>query len=698
MDEAGTHNRVDGTVHGPVVQVGKVDTIVVHQGRAESSAVRSLPRESGTFLNRQPELTRMTGLLDTARGLRKPASLALTGIGGVGKTSTGLRLVHQVAERFTDGQLYADLGGSSPTGPVPPSDVLAGFLRHFGVSDVPPTLAERAARFRSHTAEAKFIVFLDDAASATQVRELLPSSPDSAVLVTSRVRLDGLIGDGFDPIQLFPLADTVAFELVAGIVGAERAEADRAALMELVEVCGCLPLALRVAATQMKARQHVPAARFVARMRARKHQLLEWMAEDDERLVEAVFEVCYRDLDQATQRAYRLLGLWTGQDLDLDAAAALLDQPADDVEDMLGDLVKFCLLDVTEQGRYRFHTLIRLHARNHAEQDDAVRDREQALDRIVTYFRDYLIPRDKVLSGRPRLRKDLYDQADPAYTGPDAPRRALADLELERPNLLAAVLTAARQPRGGHAWQLCDGLVPFYSQGSHFEDWIASHESGLADARQTGNRRAEMRMRHQLGSAYFELQDDTAALREFTAAMEIAVDIGDALGEQSAWEWIGLVHERLKNFAEAAICFDHSLDALDRVQDEEIKPRARALLWMNSGRVLVSAGQHTEALPRLSQALAHFRDQADEVVNVAKTLTSLGEAQFGTGQPAAALSSLDEALSTFAEQGPLTWEAYVHKCLGTVHGAAAHEAEAARHTAESVRLYARLDALRSKAV
>ena len=112
----------------------------------------------------------------TPKGIAMPeqddsfAPLILAGPTASGKTALALAWLHRLRPDFPGGQLYADLGAQSPTGPADPGEVLGGFLRGLGVEpqQVPYGIAERAALYRSLTAERRIVVLLDDAATAAR--------------------------------------------------------------------------------------------------------------------------------------------------------------------------------------------------------------------------------------------------------------------------------------------------------------------------------------------------------------------------------------------------------------------------------------------------------------------------------------------------------------------------------------------------
>lgn len=213
-----------------------------------------LPQDLPAFSGRRDELARLSALLpDGDRPLDQTVVAAIGGVAGVGKTTLAVRWAHRVAGRFPDGQLYVDLRGSGAGGTaLDPGEAVRGFLCALGVprQRVPCDTADRAALYRSLLAGRRFLVLLDDALDARQVRPLLPGAPGCLAIVTSRDPLTGLVAaQGARPLNLGRLDAREGRELLAARLGADRVAAEPGAVDELVELCSGLPLALsRVAA------------------------------------------------------------------------------------------------------------------------------------------------------------------------------------------------------------------------------------------------------------------------------------------------------------------------------------------------------------------------------------------------------------------------------------------------------------------
>ncbi|MBG0824960.1 winged helix-turn-helix domain-containing protein [Planomonospora sp. ID91781] len=240
-------------------------------------APRQIPADIADFAGREKATAT---LLDHLGGLlndpERPATLVagVTGPAGVGKTTLAVHVAHRLMPAYPDGQLYADLRGTTAA-PESPARVLGRFLRALGVGkhDVPDDLAERTALYRSLVSGRRLLVVLDDAARETQVRPLLPGSSPCSVLITSRHRM-GAVG-GAKIVDLDRLREDHAVQLLASIAGHERVAAEPDAAVELVHLCGGLPLAVRICGARLAARPHWPLVKLVALLRDERRRLGE---------------------------------------------------------------------------------------------------------------------------------------------------------------------------------------------------------------------------------------------------------------------------------------------------------------------------------------------------------------------------------------------------------------------------------------
>ncbi|WP_424890284.1 BTAD domain-containing putative transcriptional regulator [Streptomyces sp. XH2] len=337
-----------------------------------------LPPDISDFVGHDDTLQRIGAQL-SADADAWTRTVVVTGMGGVGKSALAVRAAYGARHEFPGGQLYADLGGTAPH-PTEPGAVLGSFLRALGVPDstVPDGVGERAALFRSVLDGHRMLIVLDNAHDAAQVRPLLPAAPGCGTIVTSRVRMPGL--PNAYPVDLGVLSPQEAFQLFSGIVGRERAETDRGAVMKVVAACGFLPLAIRMAANFLAARRTWPVSVLARRLTDERRGLSELGS--GYLNLEEVFAWSCRQLPPAQARAFRLLGLATAPEISLAAAAALLGADEDAAAELLESLADRSLLESPAPGHYRMHPLLRAYTRTRAQENESPEAGAAASDRF----------------------------------------------------------------------------------------------------------------------------------------------------------------------------------------------------------------------------------------------------------------------------------------------------------------------------
>ncbi|QXJ23363.1 winged helix-turn-helix domain-containing protein [Actinomadura graeca] len=316
------------------------------------------------FVGRDAEAETIIGLLDAGATNATMPVVTVCGPPGVGKTALASYVARRCRARFPGGQLFADLRGHSSGAPRPTASVLAGFLRALGVppGEVPADQDECAALYRTLLDGRRVLVVLDGVASAEEVRPLLPGAPGCAVLVTSRQELRGLIVT--NDARLVPLGvldPDAAFGLLARILGEDVVAARPGAVERLAEMCGHLPLALRMAAATLVGRPQADVDAYVRGFRP--GDLLAGLnAEGDEVATRAAFDLSYAELPPPLQATFRLVGRLPGPDFTPEAVAALAGVPVVVAARHLERLAKANLLQRRPGGRYHVHDLLRDYA------------------------------------------------------------------------------------------------------------------------------------------------------------------------------------------------------------------------------------------------------------------------------------------------------------------------------------------------
>ena len=315
---------------------------------------------------------------------------AIDGLAGIGKTALAVHFAHRVAAGFPDGQLFVNLRGFDPDQPpAAPGDVLAGFVRALGAdsSQAPADLDELAAMYRSLLNGRRVLVVLDNAASAGQVRPLLPGTASCLAIVTSRNTLSGLAArDGARRLTLDLLPPGDAVTLISRVAGAERTAADPGAAGRLAQLCGRLPLALRITADRAASHRHLSMTDLVDELTLEHDRLDALAADETTTQVRAVFSWSYQALEPGPGRAFRLLSLHPGPDISTPAAAALIDAPIPATRRLLRTLTAGHLLEETGRDRYQFDDLVRVYAAECAQASEPEPRRAAAIRRLLTFY------------------------------------------------------------------------------------------------------------------------------------------------------------------------------------------------------------------------------------------------------------------------------------------------------------------------
>lgn len=329
---------------------------------------RQLPATTTGFTGRQRELAAITAAFPATAPDGSTPVVAINGYGGVGKSALAIHAAHRLVARFPDGQLYANLHGhDTAMPPTDPARLLNRFLRALGVppEDCPTDREDAAGLFRTLTADRRLLVVLDNARSATQVRQLSPGAPGCGLLVTSRRILAGL--DGANHIHLDVLAEPAAISMLRQMVGAARVIAEPEATAAVARCCGYLPLALRAAGARLAARPGWRIATLAHRLKDRSGRLDE--LDVAELSVRHSFAASYQELADsvdATDRGAASIFAWLGSQKSPERSggetAQQLGHAVEDTERLLERLVDARLLESPAPGRYRLPALLQLYA------------------------------------------------------------------------------------------------------------------------------------------------------------------------------------------------------------------------------------------------------------------------------------------------------------------------------------------------
>ncbi|WOX26355.1 AfsR/SARP family transcriptional regulator [Streptomyces solicathayae] len=633
---------------------------------AEPVAVpRQLPLAPAGFIGRRLEREQLAKAFGRI--------VVVSGPGGVGKSWLAACWAYEEAGRFPDGQLYADLRGyDAGAEPLPPSDVLRGFLEALGVraDAVPEDQTAREGLYRSLLADRRALVVLDDAYDAGQVLPLLPGTPTCTVLITSRNRLSSLVvGHGAISVSPAVFDDRHAGELLAERLGAERTGAEPEAVASLVKYCAGLPLALSLVAARAAAHPGFPLAALAGEL-ADATGRLDALDTGDPAVslnLRAVLAMSRRALSAPARRLFDLLGLVPGPDAGVAAVASLAGVPRGRARLLLAELESAHLVHQHVPGRYLLHDLVRLYARECVASDEAG-ERADATARFVDFHLHTAYAAIELLDGAHTPFKP--ERADPPapgcapWTPPDftaahswfaeehACLVATQELALSAGlhvqavhlawTLISYQLGAHRLPEYARVWQTAltaaerqPASVPrilAHWRLGHFHALSGRHSEGLDHlhralvlAEDAGDTAGRAHIHRTLARIWELHRDDRRALDHATEALRLYEELANPFWLANQLNAVGWLHARLGEYAQGRAYCEQAYT----LHVKHGRPGDEASTLDSLGYISHQTGDHAAALGHYREALAQFQatgdgaNEADTLAHIAETLTAL---------------------------------------------------------------------------
>ncbi|WP_369199974.1 tetratricopeptide repeat protein [Streptomyces sp. PU-14G] len=668
-----------------------------------------------TPLDNLPAHSDLVGRNQELAALREPfpdgtviAVQSVSGMAGIGKSLLALHAARALTNAYPDGRLYIDLQAhSADRQPLAPSAALGSLLRSLGLApgDIPQRLEERTSLWRSLLRERRTVVILDDAAGPEQIRPLLPLDSPSLVIVTSRQRLSGIPAVRPLFVDVLPQKDAVA--LFSRLAGAERAR-DADGTVDVVEMCGHLPLAIELAASRLRSRP-TWSTRHLAHKLSRSHSKLAEIRDRDAGLDRA-FELSYRTLTRQQQAAFRRLGLHFGHDFGTHAAAALVGEPIADAERLLEALLDSNLLTEPAPERYRFHDLLGEYAltlahRNSEEETGAVR-------RLVEFYRAAALDADTRAHPR-RTRLAIHTAASSSMLPPlfDS-QEARNWLLTEGPALIAAEYHARTHGSPGTAAELAHILAAFldseglwdeaeqmhhhaarhwnaqganraealalidlsvtHAHAARYEAAEATGRRALSLSRQTQDPECTAEALHQLGILHWHRAEYHKMLDVQREALEIRIRTGDQWNQARSTNNMGIAHLHLGHYNSSFRFFQEALLAFREIGD--VRGEAQAL------NNLADAHLHTgdkESARRFFSRSLEIAIESGSRSEQAMAQLNLGSTLIAPAEMSTILDLYEKALSSFQKLGDRRNETITRIALGDVLGEAAQHREAA---------------------
>jgi tetratricopeptide (TPR) repeat protein/transcriptional regulator with XRE-family HTH domain len=604
------------------------------------SGLCELPRLVDDFTGRAAELVWWVELMYAASSPGAGVAGLVTGAAGLGKTTFAVRAALVVRPSFPEGVFFLDLFGMSPR-PLPVEEALRLLLRALGVADqqIPGDTQERASLYRALLRDKRVLVIIDNAASEEQVRPLLPGGGAGRVLITSRRLLPGL--EGVRRLVLGPLMLPEAMELLTRILGERAASDEESALSRLSELCGGLPLALRIIGNRLASRPEWDAAELAARL-ADEERRLDQLTAGDLKIANA-FGMSYEQLADSARRVFRRLAVVPGRDFDAGLAAIAGGVPIETAWDALDELVDLGLLQDSAAGRHRFHDLVRLFARQRLQQEETQDEREALTGRVTSW-----LLRMATMAGR---------WFEPGHGRPDRPDPDLVILpsveEAERwlrvnvDNWVGAMRAAASGGRLPAVLDCAESMHWFSDRWMHGPHWHEVFTIGAEAAAALGDLAQQATQLNYLAWVHWvPPSDPEAMLRYATQALDLATQ-SDATA-QIAWsrQYIALALRLLGRLDEAAASASSAAETFKSIGDIDAYVQSLASV----GDCLRDEGRYTEALEQFRKLLALVNDEGSGMTpSIAAdvrpyVLIRLGQCLADLGRRTEGITTLSEAI------------------------------------------------------
>lgn len=600
-----------------LVPAADTRAVGVHHEPATAAPLvpRQLPPAVRTFVGRAAERAELDAVLRSAAEdpAVSAAIVTVDGTAGVGKTCFAVRWGHQAQHSFPDGTLFADLGGHGPGAPMAPSVALSSFVQALGLPDsrVPSGEDALIGTYRSLLAGRRVLVVLDNAADASQVRPLLPTSAGCLAVVTSRTMLTSLaVVDGAYRIGLGLFTQAEAEELVAAVVGPDRASAEPTAVAELVRLCARLPLALRVATARVAIRRHEPIGEHVADF-GRAGRLLEVLGgTGDERIaVRTLFDWSYKKLDTRQAWLFRRLGLHPALEFGEHAAAALTGTDTTTAHRVLESLADLHLVEPVDRGRYRMHALLHVYAADRADRDDTTDERRAALMAVLDWYAAAATTADRlVFPAQPAVDVTLNAVDVPA---PCTDRDSAWDwLTREYTTLLEVLRHTA--DHGRHQTSVVLAAAMRFLALTPPALWQARLEAdshGIAAAKAMGDLASETIFYRRRASTHQMLGNWAESAADLEHSLALATEQNDSVLRGEALCGLGRNYKLQRRYEEALVCYRRALPLVRGTRTGYVE----AVVESNLSQLCLRQGLPDDAVRHAERELRLRRDAGDAV-------------------------------------------------------------------------------------
>lgn len=671
------HQRIlenDGSLAAPAQPPQSLEVVPDEQPLIPFERPAQLPADLASFAGRRGELIRLHSLLEQGQSATGLVVAAIDGMAGVGKTALAVHWAHQVADRFPDGQLYANLRGFDAARDASAAgEVLRGFLDALGVPPhrVPADVDAQASMYRSMLNGRRMLVLLDNARDMEQVRPLLPGSA-GCVVVTSRNRLPGLITThDARTVSLDAFCADEARQALALRLGEQRTAAEPEAVEEIIDRCAGLPLAMAVVAARATLYPNLPLAEIASELRDARRRLDTLSIDGATADVRAVLSWSYRLLSEPARRLFRLLSVHGGPDFSRNAVASLAGVPTAEARRLITELTGARLLTESRPGRFTAHDLTQVYAAELSAADDTHDERHLALGRLL----DYLLHSSHAaqLLLRPSFPVPEPGEARPGVTLEELSgyQQAMAWFGAERQVLETAARYAPSHGFPAHAWRLALTLQQFYRRQGYFFDWTATMRLALRTTLDAADRTGQWHVRSSLADVNHLIGRDAEAIAELDRARQLSSPADCPAVQAYQHSLFGAIYAGQGAYDEAVRRYRQAYTVYAAAGHRAGQARALAGI----GSCYVRQGRHGEATGLIHDAIAAYRELGDPN-GESDCWIRLGDSHHLLGEDEQAMTCYRRAVALLRGLGSRTDEAGAFIGLGDSAQAAGEYAQA----------------------
>jgi tetratricopeptide (TPR) repeat protein len=656
----GDRNQVIATNLGTAI--GNVEgSVFLNQSLPRALSLHQLPANISDFTGRKDEIESILGHLNRGETV---AISAVAGMPGVGKSALAIHVAHQLAKAdFPDVQLYIDLRRIDGEA-LAPADVLAQWLRAFGLdeSSIPQDLRERSSVYRSQLSGKRALIVLDNARDEVQVRPLLPGSATCAAIITSRGELGAL--EGATVINLQVLPELEALEFLERLIGETRVQQEFAAAKEIVQLCGRLPLAIRIVGGTLKTKHHWSLSEYAQRLADEKQRLNHLQLSDLD--VRASFELSYRELKKSDKTLFCRLGLLEDRKFVVSIVDVLLaqDDGNENIE-VVERLVDLQLLEANGHRRYQFHDLIQIFAHEKLIEEESVQAQEEIRLRLIIWYEEWSLFCNACLE--PVALHNFFPGIAEAWNlSPEIDEEHLSLIALnwfegEYAHINAAIKWADKACHWPKVIAIASHLTRFFDTRSHWEEWVKTHKLALKAAQKVSDVIAEGDILNSLSLVYHDQRLLLEALECVDKSLVIYNHLKNYLGIGCALNNRGRILESLGQLYEARESYKNSLSIFQEHGDKQSESNA----LNNLGHVYLLLRQYQDSICYLEKSL-NLRREINHVIGEGLTLFNLGNVYIELQNFDLSKEYLMQSLLIYRKIKNQHWECITLKKIGDI--------------------------------